>query len=305
MALLSGQDRNCNASEVNGLAGATDTAFGSSRRPSPTSLTSDRSRQTRGPDAGSRITNADNQLIATAKLALPKLQLRVPRPEQLSCRLPRLFPRAVHQLGGAIAAHARPKERQGAQKQFGNLGQHHWGHVTAGVTESDNESGTKPGYAARRSPRSPCPEVVRRFALRRRSEASDRPRSSISEDRPLRVRRPKNVAFRDFNNSRLSEAWPFEEERRLREALLRFVAMAGAWSNADASGSALMVPHPAAPAGCGFRARITAWTGREVPCRSDLASRRDRYPRGGGLRTGPRPSVTLARSAVRWPALRR
>ena len=72
VALLSGRDRNCNASEDTGLAGATDTAL-----EAPGSLADQ-----------SRITNADNQLIAAAKLALPKLQLRVPRPEQLSCRLP-------------------------------------------------------------------------------------------------------------------------------------------------------------------------------------------------------------------------
>jgi hypothetical protein len=72
VALLSGRDRNCNASEVTGLAGATDTAL-----EIPGGLADQ-----------SRITNADNQLIAAAKLALSKLQLRVPRPEQLSCRLP-------------------------------------------------------------------------------------------------------------------------------------------------------------------------------------------------------------------------
>ena len=83
-------------------------------------------------DAGSpvrlRIAKADNQLIAVANLTGPHLQHRLARTEQFSCRLPRRFPRGVHQLGGAIAAHARPKERQSAEHQFANLGQHHyWG----------------------------------------------------------------------------------------------------------------------------------------------------------------------------------
>jgi hypothetical protein len=40
------------------------------------------------------------------------------RKEQLSCRLPQLFSRAIHQLGGAIAAHTRPNERQDTEKPF-------------------------------------------------------------------------------------------------------------------------------------------------------------------------------------------
>jgi len=64
-------------------------------------------------------------------------------------------------------------------------------------------------------------------ALRRRSAASDRPRSSISLNPPSDVRRAKKVAFRNFNSSRLPEDRRVLLEDRVRreEELPRFVAM--------------------------------------------------------------------------------